>query len=74
MTRIKPNRSAITPPRKVMTTPMEKRMDKARLPVVAEAPRTVIQKIGMNVLHKVKPIERAKMTTVSLLKDFQSFS
>lgn len=33
-TRMKPKRSAKMPPRKVMTTPMEKRIDKARLPVV----------------------------------------
>ena len=36
-TRMKPNRSARMPPRKVMTTPMEKRSDKARLPVVGAA-------------------------------------
>ena len=30
-------------------------------------------KTGMNVLHTVKPIDRAKMRTVSFPKEFQSF-
>ena len=70
---MKPKRSAKMPPRKVMTTPMEKRIDKARLPVVGAAWRTLIQKRGMKALQTVKPMERTKMTTDRRLKGPHSF-
>ena len=41
--RIKPKRSAIMPPMKVITAPRKKRMDSARLPCEGEAFRTCIQ-------------------------------